>query len=141
MKDYVERSVGSKVEKIVRSGVKFVFFAVLILVFILLFGYAFMWLWNWLMPDIFGLTSITYWQAIGLLVLAKLVFGGFEGRGLGKKSKNYKNRCRPRNRWALKNDFSKWKHYDKFWEEEGEKAYDDYVARKEGKDKKSGISK
>lgn len=37
-------------------------------------------LWNWLVPSIFGLTAIGYWQALGLLVLARILFGGF-GRG------------------------------------------------------------
>jgi hypothetical protein len=34
-------------------------------------------LWNLLLPDIFGFTSINYWQAGGLTILARLLFGGF----------------------------------------------------------------
>jgi len=41
------------------------------------FGQAVHYLWNWLMPEIFGLHAITYWQSIGLLGLAWLLFGGF----------------------------------------------------------------
>jgi len=37
-------------------------------------------LWNWLVPDIFGWSVITYWQAAGLLVLSKILFGGFGGK-------------------------------------------------------------
>ena len=37
-------------------------------------------LWNWLMPAVFGLRMITWEQALGLLVLGRLLFGGF-GRG------------------------------------------------------------
>jgi len=37
-------------------------------------------LWNWLMPRLFGLHVITYWQALGLLVLSKILLGGFRGR-------------------------------------------------------------
>jgi hypothetical protein len=33
-------------------------------------------LWNWLMPAIFGLHMITYWQAFGLISLSWLLFGG-----------------------------------------------------------------
>ena len=40
------------------------------------FGFVVMWLWNWLMPAIFGLHAVSYWQALGLLVLSKLFFGG-----------------------------------------------------------------
>ncbi len=40
-----------------------------------LFGTLVMALWNHLMPDIFGLTTITFWQAIGLFVLSHILFG------------------------------------------------------------------
>jgi hypothetical protein len=36
-------------------------------------------LWNWLIPDIFGFKSITVWQALGLLLLSRILFGGFRG--------------------------------------------------------------
>lgn len=34
-------------------------------------------LWNWLMPELFGLAEITFWQALGVLLLSKLLFGGW----------------------------------------------------------------
>jgi hypothetical protein len=40
-------------------------------------GFVIMHLWNWLMPSLFGLNVITFWQALGLFVLGKLLFGGF----------------------------------------------------------------
>lgn len=43
----------------------------------LLFGFILMWLWNWLMPDIFGLPIITFWQAWGLVVLSHILFKTF----------------------------------------------------------------
>jgi chromate transport protein ChrA len=42
-------------------------------------------LWNWLMPAIFGWRLLTFWQAIGLLLLCKLLFGGFRGPGGGRR--------------------------------------------------------
>jgi hypothetical protein len=45
-----------------------------------LMGFVVMSLWNWLAPEVFGLHAITYWQAFGLLVLSKILFGGFRGR-------------------------------------------------------------
>ena len=39
-----------------------------------LFGYFVMLLWNWLLPDIFGLKKISYWQAWGLVLLCHLLF-------------------------------------------------------------------
>lgn len=37
-------------------------------------GYSVMFLWNWLMPTIFDLPTITFWQSIGLQVLTYLLF-------------------------------------------------------------------
>lgn len=37
-------------------------------------------LWNVLMPGLFGLHTLTFWQALGLLLLSKLLFGGFRPR-------------------------------------------------------------
>lgn len=47
------------------------------LLWIVLFSTAVFFLWNWLIPSIFGLASISFWQAIGLLVLCKILFSGF----------------------------------------------------------------
>jgi uncharacterized membrane protein len=38
-------------------------------------------LWNWLLPALFGWRQITFWQAIGLLALCRILFGSFGGRG------------------------------------------------------------
>jgi hypothetical protein len=45
------------------------------------FGAIAMLLWNWLMPVVFGLACISFWQALGLLALARILFGGM---GLGR---------------------------------------------------------
>jgi hypothetical protein len=47
---------------------------------IAVFGSVFMSLWNWLTPAVFGWRPITFWQALGLLVLSRFLFGGFRGR-------------------------------------------------------------
>lgn len=54
----------------------FVPFAVL---FLAVFSFIVMSLWNWLMPTLFGGHLITFWQALGILVLSKILFGGFRG--------------------------------------------------------------
>ncbi len=47
----------------------------------IVFGYIVMSLWNWLMPALFaGAVIITFWQALGILVLSKILFGGWKGR-------------------------------------------------------------
>jgi hypothetical protein len=54
-------------------------------------------LWNWLMPPIFGMHVITFWQGLGLLLLGKILFGGFRGfRGHGDP----RWRHRMNERWA-----------------------------------------
>ena len=49
------------------------------------FGFVIMQLWNWLMPAIFGLHRITFWQGLGLLVLGKILFGGFHRHHGGRR--------------------------------------------------------
>ena len=51
---------------------------------VLVFGNIVMWLWNALMPVIFHLPVITFAQALGLLVLSKILFSSFRGGGPGR---------------------------------------------------------
>ena len=103
--------------------------------FAFLFGAVVMWLWNWLMPVIFHLGVITYWQAIGLAVLARLLFGNMHHRGPHNRGPH---RFGP---WARRRNMQhegcdksanseKWGYYDQFWTEEGEKAFNEYIKRK-----------
>lgn len=58
--------------------------AFIFLFFIGLFALAslgVMYLWNWLIPAVIGWSVINYWQALGLMVLCRLLFGGFRGFG------------------------------------------------------------
>lgn len=45
-------------------------------------GWVVMLLWNWLLPALFGWPHIAFWQALGLLALCRILFGGV-GRGHG----------------------------------------------------------
>lgn len=59
-----------------KRGVKHVVWGIaVVLAFVLVFGLFVQLLWNWLMPAIFGLRPITYLQAIGLLLLIRVLFG------------------------------------------------------------------
>jgi hypothetical protein len=49
--------------------------------FVFLYGKLIMYLWNWLLPGLFGLHTIGFWQALGLLLLSRILFGGFGGHG------------------------------------------------------------
>lgn len=132
MEDYIEHKVKIKVKKYVTMAFKIFFGILAVIAFALLFGYIIMWLWNWLMPEIFGLTTLTYWQAVGVLVLGKLIFGGL-GTGHSKnnraKSRRSREHARKKMGFSGSTDFSDWKHYDKFWEEEGQMAYRAYIER------------
>jgi hypothetical protein len=52
-------------------------------------------LWNALVPPIFGWHTITFWQALGLLVLSKILFGGFHRHG-GRDRGRWKQRIKDR---------------------------------------------
>ena len=135
---------------------------VLAVLFAFLFGIAVMALWNWLMPVIFGLDTITYWQAFGLVILAKLLFGGFGGGGHGDKDDHKHGKSSKCKDWFMKKDDShddyshedhsreepyngepydcsnqSQKHgrlYERYWEEEGKEAFDAYVRKIETQD-------
>lgn len=46
------------------------------LLFVAVGGEVVLHLWNWLVPPIFGLRQITFWQAVGMLALCRILFGG-----------------------------------------------------------------
>jgi Ca2+/H+ antiporter, TMEM165/GDT1 family len=56
---------------------------VAVLAFVGLLSFAVYALWNGVLTDVLPVKAITYWQALGLLVLSKILFGGFPGRRRG----------------------------------------------------------
>jgi hypothetical protein len=83
-----------------RNWVKIVIMVVLFLTIAIAgFGQAVYHLWNWLMPSLFGLHPITFWQAVGLLALSWVLFGGW--RWGGRPSYSYRRDWRRRmaERW------------------------------------------
>jgi hypothetical protein len=64
-----------------------------------LFGFFVMLLWNWLMPEIFDLPTVNYWQAWGLLILSSILFknmghGGSNGGSDRKRKKQLRKYIR-----------------------------------------------
>ena len=106
--------------------------------FALIFGFLVKILWNWLMPVLFGLPRIGYWQAFGIVILAKLIFGGF-----GSRHDDHHDHFHQRinSRWhswlGVSEDklgksccsSSDWQYYQKFWQEEGKDAFEAYLNR------------
>lgn len=73
----------------VRRALKITAFAVLFFIVLAGLGFVVKGLWNWLTPELFGWKTIGYWQAVGLTVLCKLLFGGFSG---GRGGGNWRRR-------------------------------------------------
>lgn len=69
------------------------------LVFVFLGGVIVQQLWNWLLPRLFGFPQVTFWQALGLLALCRILFGGMGGRGGGSKGGRPGFRQRMAERW------------------------------------------
>ena len=51
--------------------------------FVLMFGLLVQALWNGIIPDVLGVRPLSYWQAVGLLILSRLLVGGFRGGSHG----------------------------------------------------------
>lgn len=61
-------------------------------------GEIVMLLWNWLAPAVFGWRAITFWQALGILVLCRILFGGHMWRNQGRRMSGEMRR-RMQERW------------------------------------------
>ena len=61
--------------------IKFIAMAIL---FVAIMSWVVMSLWNWLMPYLFAAKLITYGQALGILILCKILFGGIKGSWRGR---------------------------------------------------------
>lgn len=123
-----------------RKAIKIVIWTILGVIaaagFAILFGLVVMWLWNALMPVIFSLPIIKFWQAVGLIILGKLLFGGF-GHGGGDKehgrSKKRRGRMGPSKGFSgfgsedwRDCDKSDWESFKTFWDIEGKERYNNY---------------
>jgi hypothetical protein len=77
---------------------KWIWIAPLAILGIVLFAYLggeiVMLLWNWLLPPLFGWRTLTFWQALGLLALCRILFGGWGGSGGGKGHMRHRMRER-----------------------------------------------
>ena len=136
--------------KVIRIiGVAFlgITFAVL---FALVFGFLVKILWNALMPELFGLTRITYWQAFGLLILTKLLFGSFGHHHSYRNHDRLHKKVEDRwhrflgvakdeeddDLWKPKGSHQNWKYYKQYWKDEGKAAFEAYIEKIEAEEKK-----
>ncbi len=105
-------------------------------------GWVIMLLWNWLMPDIFGLKTISLWQALGLFILAKLLFSVMADNGdknhpkshHHKKVREHHRRVSEPNKVdtpvtaTTKEPDDQWTRY---WEEGGKAAFEAWLRKRE----------
>lgn len=97
--------------------VKILFFAMVFIGFASLASFVVMLLWNAILPNVTGVKTVNFWQAAGLLLLSKILFGGFGGgkRGSWKNTK----RSHRKNKWMNMSQEErqaareKWKEYCK----------------------------
>ena len=71
----IERTNNNKTRKKMKTKAKGFGHMIMVLAAIAGFGAIVMLLWNALLPDIFGFISLNFWQATGLLVLCRILFG------------------------------------------------------------------
>jgi len=102
---YRSDNMGKKFAK----GIGFLF---LMVGFIFLAGFVVMSLWNWLMPMLFGIKTVTFMQALGLLLLSKILFGNFGGKNHSKHRSNWKQRMQMK--WESMTDEEKERFKSKY---------------------------
>jgi hypothetical protein len=110
-----------------------------------LFGYFVMLLWNWLIPPLFHAGTINYWQAFGIVILAKILFGGSGGGYRGHGYRNWKKRSRSWDRWekgscrgedggddwAPRGSHRNWRRYNQYWKDEGKTAFEAWLDKQD----------
>ncbi len=105
-------------------------------VFVLVFGYLVQLLWNATLAEMFGFPAISFWQAIGLFVLAKLFFGF--GTGGSRSDRKQKKGSPDQGPAAESQDVSKLaddETFMKYWQEEGKESYEAF--RRDGREDES----
>jgi hypothetical protein len=116
--------------------------------FAAVFGWLVEILWNWVMPPLFGLKAITFWQAFGVLLLAKLLFGGVAPGYRRRRDERWGRRFRERIYGAgregegdadeapMPGDRRRWPLFRQFWREEGRAAFEAYAQKRKSEGEK-----
>lgn len=73
---------------------------VCVVLFAALFTFIVMSLWNAILPAVLGVKTITFWQALGILILSKILFGGFGGGGKWKERGRHRWNERMMSKWG-----------------------------------------
>jgi len=57
-------------------------------------------LWNWLLPSLFGWRQLTFWEAVGILALCRILFGGFGGHRSIRSNMRHRMAEQMADRWG-----------------------------------------
>jgi uncharacterized membrane protein YGL010W len=80
-------------------------FPFILIIAVLLLGFVVMLLWNFIFPIVLHTEKITYWQALGLFVLCRILFFGFNRRRFSdRKPHMWRNNAAWRQKWMSMND-------------------------------------
>ena len=121
----------STLPKIYRIPLTVVGIAALGTVFFVVFGYVVMWLWNHALVTVFDVPTVTFWQALGLFVLAKLFFGFGAGAQPAKPKDERHMKRRERSIATTEERMPDMDElFKQYWREEGKRAYEAYLAGK-----------
>jgi hypothetical protein len=74
------------------KGLRIVMWIGFCILFVLAFGWLTMSLWNWLVPALFNGPTLSFYQALGLLLLCKILFGGWGRQWGGSHKGHWKHR-------------------------------------------------
>jgi hypothetical protein len=129
-----------------------------------LFGYFVMLLWNWLLPPLLHAGTINYWQAFGIVILAKILFGGMGGthryygpRGWRREARRWGRwesghgplgwkgswcgEDEGQDEWAPRGSRRNWRYYGQYWRDEGRAAFEAWLDKHDkDKDQDKGFS-
>ena len=86
-----------KVPKVVKG----LFFLAMIALFAFVVGHLIMFLWNEILVETTGVKALNYWQALGLFLLSRILFGGFR---FGSRSKWKEKRAKWKSKWTSMSD-------------------------------------
>lgn len=71
---------------------------------ILLLSFIVMLLWNAILPPVLNIHAITYWQAAGIFILCKILFGSFKRRGFSSSERSWRGGPPWRQKWMNMSD-------------------------------------
>lgn len=153
-----KQEYANQMEATTKKVLKVIGFVILGSAVVIGFGFVVKGLWNWLMPELFGLKEINYWQGLGILLLAKILFGSIGGNTSSKSKDSESDGVRRAIGQALhegmqqefykeydkkhsqvpqeecekhssSENIDQEKLYDKWWAEEGEMKFESYLRK------------